>query len=147
MAAKSALQVSETLSYCTSCKMDLNHRVVAMQGDRIAKVQCMTCKKEHQYRAPKGVKDPSKAIVAKEKKSKAKAEAPAVDHSVEAEWRKLMVQHKDTPVRAYSAKTAFALGDKIKHVMFGEGVVNKLIYPNKVEVVFQTDVKVLIHGA
>ena len=50
----------ETLAYCTSCKMDLNHIIVAMKGDRIAKVQCLTCKKEHNFRAPKGATEPPK---------------------------------------------------------------------------------------
>ena len=43
-------------------------------------------------------------------------------------------------------KVLVALADKIKHPTFGEGIVNKLIYPNKVEVIFQSDVKILIHA-
>ncbi|OFZ54089.1 MAG: hypothetical protein A2428_13190 [Bdellovibrionales bacterium RIFOXYC1_FULL_54_43] len=129
----------EALSYCTSCKMDLNHVIVAMKGDRIAKVQCLTCKKEHVYRAPKGVTTPP---VKKSKKKE--AESPAT--SVEAEWQKLMTAHKDTPIKAYSMKGQFGLGDRLKHPTFGEGIVGKLIYPNKLEVIFQTDIKVLIHG-
>src|SRR2546423_7914991 len=77
----------ETLSYCTSCKMDLNHVIVAMKGDRIAKVQCLTCKKEHVYRAAKGVTEPAK------KRKKAADAAAAAATSVEAEWEKLMAQH------------------------------------------------------
>jgi hypothetical protein len=135
----------EALSYCTSCKMDLNHVVVAMQGDRIARVQCKTCKKEHAYKAPKGVTDPAKgkaaAAAKREKKAAEKESAP-----VELEWEKLMAQHKNAPVRSYGTKTQFALGDRLSHPTFGEGIVNKLIYPNKCEVIFRTDVKVLIHG-
>jgi len=131
----------ETLSYCTSCKMDLNHIIVAMKGDRIAKVQCLTCKKEHVYRAPKGITEPPK------KKGKKKSEAgEKTDTSVEAEWLKLMETHKDLPFKAYSMKGHFALGDKINHPNFGEGIVGKLIYPNKLEVIFKNDIKVLIHG-
>jgi hypothetical protein len=50
------------------------------------------------------------------------------------------------PLRSYSMKGQFALGDKISHPNFGDGIIGKLIYPNKVEVIFRTDVKVLIHG-
>lgn len=63
----------ETLAYCTSCKMDLNHVIVAMKGDRIAKVQCLTCKKEHAYKAAKGVTEPT----AKKAKKQTKAEVAA----------------------------------------------------------------------
>ena len=48
----------DTLAYCGSCKMDLSHTIMAMQGDRVIRVQCRTCKKEHTYKAPKGVTDP-----------------------------------------------------------------------------------------
>lgn len=125
--------------------MDLNHVIAAMQGDRIARVQCRTCKKEHAYKAPKGVTDPAKGkAAAAARREKAAAQPQA--NPVELEWEKLMAQSKNTPVRQYGAKTQFALGDRLAHPTFGEGIVNKLIYPNKCEVIFRHDVKVLIHG-
>ena len=63
-----------------------------------------------------------------------------------SEWEKLMATHKDAPVKSYSMKSSFALGDKLNHPSFGDGIVGKLIYPNKLEVIFRHDVKVLIHG-
>src|ERR1700747_3688973 len=85
----------EALAYCTSWKMDLNHIVVAMKGDRIAKVQCLTCKKEHVYKAPKGVTEPGATppgAPKKTRKTKKSAEQVAADTatSIEAEWQKLM---------------------------------------------------------
>jgi hypothetical protein len=136
----------ETLAYCTSCKMDLNHIIVAMKGDRIAKVQCLTCKKEHAYKAAKGVNEPGKAVKATRTSKKKAAAEEEVCHSIEAEWQKLMLAHKDAPTKGYSTKANFGLGDKINHPTFGDGIVGKLIYPNKIEVIFQMDVKVLIHG-
>lgn len=132
----------ETLAYCTSCKMDLGHMVVAMKGDRIAKAQCKTCKKEHAYKAPKGVKEPGKAT-RKTKASKAKEDQGS---PIEVEWEKLMNAHKDAAFKPYGTKKSFALGDKIRHPTFGDGIVGRLIYPNKLEVIFRTDVKTLIHA-
>jgi hypothetical protein len=134
----------EALSYCTSCKMDLNHTIVALKGDRNAKVMCLTCKKEHVYRAPKGITEPGQAKPKATRKKKKEAEVETV--SVEAEWEKLMLAHKDAPLKSYNTKGNFALGDKLSHPTFGDGIVGKLIYPNKLEVIFRTDVKVLIHG-
>ena len=122
--------------------MDLNHVIVALKGDRIAKVQCLTCKKEHAFKAAKGQGEPK---VTKKKKS-AEAAEEAASHSIEAEWEKLMATHRDAPSKSYNTKGQFGLGDKINHPTFGEGIVGKLIYPNKLEVIFRTDVKVLIHG-
>src|SRR3954466_4574889 len=90
---------SETLAYCTSCKMDLNSVVVAMKGDRVAKVQCLTCKKEHVYKAPKGIDTPAKAKRASKKKEAAEE---AAAHSIEVEWEKLMSSHRDAPSKGYS---------------------------------------------
>jgi hypothetical protein len=136
----------EALAYCTSCKMDLAHMIVAMKGDRIAKAQCQTCKKEHAYKAPKGVTEPGKAPKSARARKKAEAQAEEAAHSIEAEWQKLMLTHKEAPMKPYSMKGKFGLGDKIAHPNFGEGIVGKLIYPNKIEVIFQMDMKVLIHG-
>jgi hypothetical protein len=131
----------EAIAYCTSCKMDLNSVIVAMKGDRIAKVQCLTCKKEHVYKAPKGATEPK----AKKPRKKA-ADAAPEGNPIEAEWEKLMATHKDTPIKPYTTKGAFLLGDKINHPNFGDGIIGKLIYPNKIEVIFRTDLKILIYG-
>ena len=147
--ARAVSVASETLSFCTSCKMDLNHIIVAMKGDRIAKVQCLTCKKEHAYRAPKGATEPGSAKPAKTRASKASKSSHGdseSNHSIEIEWEKLMSAHKDAPVKPYSTKGQFALGDRLHHPTFGDGIVGKLIYPNKLEVIFRMDVKILIHA-
>ncbi len=135
----------EALAYCTSCKMDLNHVIVAMKGDLIARVQCRTCKKDHAYKAPKGVSEPTEKPEKKAKAAKKAAEAE-IDHSIQAEWQKLMVAHKNAPLKPYGAKSHFVLGDKINHPTFGHGIVNRLIYPNKIEIIFEHDMKVLIHA-
>jgi hypothetical protein len=122
--------------------MDLNHIIVALKGDRIAKVQCLTCKKEHVYRVAKGATEPQ----AKSTRSKKAVAEESQSSSIEAEWNKLMAAHKDLPVKSYSTRGHFGLGDKLNHPTFGDGIVGKLIYPNKLEVIFQTDVKILIYG-
>jgi hypothetical protein len=126
--------------------MDLGAVIVAMKGDRIAKVQCLTCKKEHVYKAPKGVDTPSAAPKAKRASKKKEAAEAEAAQSIEAEWEKLMASHKDAPTKQYNTKGHFILGDKIHHATFGDGIVGKLIYPNKLEVIFRTDLKVLIYA-
>ncbi len=133
--------------------MDLGHTIMAMKGDRIAKAQCRTCKKDHAYKPPKGITEPDKegtattpAAAKKTRGGSKKAAADAAGSPVELEWEKLMNQHKGNVLKTYGIKVRFDLGDRIKHPTFGDGVVTKHIYPNKIEVVFQMDLKVLIHG-
>ena len=130
----------ETVCFCTRCKIDLAHTVVAMQGDRILKVQCKTCKGFHNYKAAKGVTEASPA------KAKRAPREKAVKHTVEEEWTKLMRENSAKPLKAYSPKTKYITSDRISHPSFGDGVVGKLIHPNKMEIVFQNDVKILIHS-
>lgn len=131
----------DTLSYCTKCKMDLMHVVCAMKGDQVQKVKCHTCGTTHQFRAPKGVTEPPKKKTSK----KAAAEA-ATATSIAEEWKKSLALNSGTPQKKYAPKNPFLLGDRIQHSSFGEGIVQRLIYPNKIEVLFETDVKILIHA-
>jgi len=51
--------------YCPRCKLLMNHRIQALNGDQVAKVLCNTCGSEHPYRhgrTPKR-KDPVKAAL------------------------------------------------------------------------------------
>ena len=50
------------------------------------------------------------------------------------------------PVKNYAANEPFQVGDRLSHPTFGEGVVQKLIFPNKMEIIFRNDIKTLIHA-
>lgn len=138
----------ETLAYCTRCKMDLTHTIASMIGDRIARVHCKTCRSDHNYRAPKGVTEPGAEGTASSAirgtRSAPRERVAAVPVSVA--WQTKMSQFKDRPIQVYSAKSKYQMGDRIKHPTFGDGVVEKTIFPNKVEIIFESDIKVLIHA-
>lgn len=139
----------ETLSYCTRCKMDLTHTIASMIGDRIARVHCKTCRSDHNYRPPKGVTEPgaegtASAAIRGTRSTTPRQRTQAVPVSVA--WQNKMLQFKDRPLQVYSAKSKYQMGDRIRHPSFGEGVVEKTIYPNKVEILFESDIKVLIHS-
>lgn len=131
----------DIIAYCTRCKMDLSHIIVSMQGDRIAKVECKTCRSPRKYRGAKGVNDPT--AVAKRKRS-ASVKADVIP--VEEAWMKLMHQSKGKPMLGYDYKKKYSEGDVITHQSYGDGVVEKILYPNKIQVVFQSDIKTLIHA-
>ena len=130
---------NDILSYCTSCKMDLNHTIVAVQSGRVIRVLCRTCKKTHGFRPPKGAKSPVSAV---KRESSPRARTVGVGD----EWRARKESLGKNPGVSYSPKTSFAVGSKVLHPSFGEGYVEKLIPPNKMEVLFQSDLKVLIHA-
>jgi hypothetical protein len=140
---------SEVLSYCSSCKMDLAATVVAKVGSKIARIQCRTCKKELAYRAPKGISDPTDAPPAKSARRPSTTESALSKKtvSVNEEWKKLMGEAGPKAVRiAYSPKKPLLVGAVVQHPNFGDGLVLKVIFPDKAEVLFEYDVKTLIHS-
>ena len=141
---------NEVLAYCGSCKMDLVAMVVAKVGSKIVKVQCNTCKKERAYKAPKGITEPGQVPAPKKPRKRATSAAEAAEArtvSVEAEWTRLMGEADKAATRVkYTPKTTLKLGDIVQHPSFGDGVVMRLIHPDKAELIFKTDMKLLIHS-
>jgi hypothetical protein len=136
-----AKQVGEdVVAYCTKCKKDLDHVIVALVGEKVKKVLCKTCEKEHVYKAPKGDKAPAKKKTAA-KKAKKKKLTPV------EEWEMAMEQAKDATVKAYAQDGSFGEGEKVDHSTFGQGLVVKLISPNKMEVIFEEGSKFMIRGS
>lgn len=135
----------ELVSYCTRCKMDLSHTIMSMLGGIPSRVLCRTCKSEHNYKAKKGVKEPGGAATGTTLKTRVPRAAKAEQVPVEVEWMKQM-NAAGRPIRSYAANESFTLGDRVSHPTFGEGVVQKLVYPNKMEIIFRMDIKVLIHA-
>ena len=96
-----AKQVGEDIiAYCTKCKKDLDHVIVALVGEKVKKVLCKTCEKEHVYKAPKGDKAPAKKKKTATRAKKAKA-SPA------EEWQIAMEQARDATVKAYALDGSF----------------------------------------
>jgi hypothetical protein len=130
----------DIISYCTRCKMDLVHLIVAMDGEKIKRVLCKTCNKEHAYRLPKeGKGSPAKKRTTRAARSK-KITDPAI------EWEKALEVSKDIPAKCYTFDGSFEAGDRVDHGTFGLGLVNKLIQPNKMEVIFKAGTKLMIRG-
>ena len=136
----------EVISFCTKCRIDLGHVIIAMKGDRIVRVQCKTCRGDHAYKAAKGVTDPSLAPKPKAAGAASGKRATAQKVSIETEWVRLMNENRGKPLKDYGADQKFGVGDRLKHSVFGEGVVTKQIYPRKVEICFSMDLKVLVHA-
>jgi len=139
----------ELVCYCTRCKMDLGHTITSMIGGVPARVLCRTCKSDHNYKPKKGVKEPG-SIAPSRASPGTSARAPRAAKEektvpVELEWMKQM-NASTSPMRTYAADEAFKPGDKVAHPSFGEGIVQKLIFPNKVEVLFRADLKTLIRS-
>lgn len=129
----------DVLSYCSKCKLNLGHTIVAMKdASHIAKVKCNTCKTLHAY------KDPSQSSKVNKTRTKKTASAPSKVVSVSDLWMEKMssTKKKSTP---YAIDGKFHEGDIIDHSKFGPGIVEKVV-DDKIEVVFRHEIKTLVHN-
>ncbi len=110
-------------SYCTRCKLVIDHAIVAMDGESIAKVKCKTCGSAHKYRSAADVKPA---------RTRKRADA---GKTAEMLWEACLSEAKGK-VRAYDMAGKYRVGDIVVHNTFGKGVVRKLYY-NKCNVLFK----------
>jgi len=125
-------------SLCRKCG-DVWHVVVAMDGSKVIKVQCKQCNGVHRPKAlSSAAKAPKTAKAAPVTRGSASAQAS------NASARKTRVSSKpelipsnpDKAIQDYSPKLAFELGDTVRHKSFGNGVVQGLPSPGKMDVYF-----------
>jgi hypothetical protein len=119
-------------AFCTRCKMELGHTVLAMVGTKPARVRCNTCQGEHNYRGS-SAPTPRRATAATREK-------PQV-----TSWEALLANKDLSRARTYSAKEKFAEDEVLNHPIFGIGLVQE-VRGDKIQVAFKADVKTLVHG-
>jgi hypothetical protein len=151
MSAKPLRAGGEVDSYCTKCRLVLNHRIIAMVGPKPRKVECSTCGSHHLYRAnPPGAREPAEAGA-----GRSEPRAPRVSHVTRAEaarqdrektWEKATVGKAVTDFRRYTVSATFREGDLVRHSKFGDGFVTRIVDAGKVEVMFKDETRMLAQG-
>jgi DNA-directed RNA polymerase subunit M/transcription elongation factor TFIIS len=129
----------DVLSFCTKCKLNLGHTIVAMKDAKsIAKVKCNTCGTQQSF------KDPSTSSNKQSKtRTKKTSSKPSKVISVADLWMEKMsnTKKKSTP---YAMDGKFVVGDIIDHSKFGPGIVENVV-DDKIEVIFRHEIKTLVH--
>lgn len=124
---------------CKKCATDRYHTVLALPTETSAKLECEVCKAKSTWKAPKAAKAKT-AKVSRPRVDKAAAAASA--HA--AEYEKLMSEAEGSAGK-YSMKSKFEKDFKLEHPTFGTGVI-RTVQPDKIEVVFQDQVRNLVHN-
>jgi hypothetical protein len=135
---------SEVDAWCTKCKMDLNHRVIAMEGDKIKRVECLTCRGHHNYRRPKSAEPEPKRRSTSKKKKRAAKKAAVPDYR--KLWEEAIMGRSPDDFTKYTITGNFEVGDLVRHKKFGDGVVAEIIEGGKIQVIFEPGPKTLVYG-
>ena len=145
---------SEIDAYCTSCKADKMHRIIAMLGTAPKKVECLSCKGHHLYRPTAAQKE---AAAAHKRASRADRSStvkvkprlsgigpvPRVKEDLSVTWEKAVTGKGFNDFKVYRMDLTFAKGEVIRHAKFGEGVVTQVVETDKCEILFKDGLKML----
>jgi hypothetical protein len=132
-------------AWCTRCKMDLTHRIVAVANNKPAKAECRTCYTVHVYRAPRNTptaladRDAAARSSGVPRATSTRAKAAPIEHVA-------LVPPKDARVHAYRMTERFTKDQWISHKTFGIGLVVNEVGADKIEVRFDGGPRVLVHG-
>jgi len=127
-------------SWCGKCKLVLAHTIEAMVGDKPVRVHCNTCKSQHSYK-------PNPPAARKARASAASDGSTVPPTKVRMSRYQSLLKAKDTAVpKAYSPKDKYETGDVLEHPTFGRGVTTAIKDGTKIEVLFESGSKTLVHG-
>ena len=146
-------------AYCTSCKADRTHRIIALDrdGKTPKKVECLSCKGHHLFRLTQAQKD---AAAAHKRASRGDKSAPAApsrsggakshaaaskkrEEDQVASWDRAVVGKDYAAFKPYRIDQSFAKNDLVRHSKFGDGVVLTVLDAAKVEVLFRDGPRML----
>jgi hypothetical protein len=147
---------SEIDAWCTSCRLTLNHRVVAMVAGVPKRVLCLTCNKQHNFRRPKadGANESSPASSklasgktgSASKSSKKSSAITPKSPSPAREWQTNVADRDSAEFVPYSIHTTFEPGQLVSHPKFGSGYVKETLQAQKLCILFKDGPRTLVHG-
>lgn len=169
MSTKKPRTGGEIDSWCTKCKLDLTHRIIAMVGDVVKKVECKTCGSHHLYRPPKSERDRAVAAKAAAREAReagrpapstssssssspsrasgrASSSAAARERDLVTAWEKSIAGQPSTAFKPYRITLVLSEGELVRHSKFGDGVVARVLDPGKVEILFKDGLRMMAHG-
>ena len=133
-------------SRCPRCKEETIHRVVAMMTGSVHLVLCTRCNSQHRHRG--SLRGSKKVAWPTERQAKVllkyRAAKEPTSQALLQQWQAMKESAGETEPVAYDQRQAYTQGQAVQHSVFGLGFVRKLTGPNKMEVVFADQVKVLV---
>ncbi|MCK6590488.1 MAG: hypothetical protein HUU21_28435 [Polyangiaceae bacterium] len=159
MTTKKPKTGGEIDAYCTKCRLDLLHRIIAMVGDSVKKVECKTCGSHHLYRRPKSERDERMRML--ESKRAGADQKPREGRTTAAErltaaqkaerdqttaWEKAIAGQPSTAFKPYRITLTLSQGELVRHPKFGDGVVARVIDRGKAEILFKDGPRTMAHG-
>jgi hypothetical protein len=144
---------SEIDAWCTKCKMDLGHRIIAMVENRPKRVICQTCGSQHNYHSPRNEPrggivrhSPSGASTSTDKpRVPSQTQRARAEQDRMREWELKVLGKPATVFTRYTIEHTFSAGALLLHKKFGEGFVSEVLEDSKIVVMFREGPRTLVH--
>jgi hypothetical protein len=118
-----------------------------MVGEKIVRVECNTCRGVHAYHPVKVPKEPAVRKAAAQKQAAAPRKTKAdPEAAARAEWEALQPVMDSALAIPYDMNRTYRVKNLLFHPNFGLGIVQLVLPPNKIEVLFQCGKKRLRCG-
>lgn len=140
---------SEIDAYCTKCRMDLGHRIVAMVGTAPKRVECQTCGSHHNYRPPKTAAkrhNSAKTRSTRKTPSQRATQTAKAEADRRSEWERRVLGQATAAFTRFKITETFAPDQLVIHKKFGEGYVLEVLEDDKVSIMFADGAKTLVHS-
>jgi hypothetical protein len=150
--AKPLRVAGEVDSWCTRCRLILNHRIVSMKTGKAHQVECLTCRAQHLWRPNTPGEKPGTSDGGGNRQ---RASSPgggsrptrsSAPPRHQQQWEKAIAGRGVSDFKAYSVAASFREGDLLRHKKFGDGLVTRVIDAHKVEVLFRDESRTLAQG-
>jgi len=147
---------SEIDAWCTRCRMDLGHRIIALVAGVPKRVICQTCGGEHAYHAPHSAPAKPGVFIRRNGAPTTEKKAPAgvrvaqkarVEKERYDAWAGRTLGRTVDAFKRYSMEQTLKPGDLVLHPKFGEGYVEAVREDGKVSVMFRDGARTLAHRA
>ena len=131
--------------WCTKCRLQLGHTIIAMVDNAPAKVKCNTCNSQHNFHAKESGKSrTSPKTSSKSASSSKKIKTQEANYN---DYTSRLAGHDLSTAQKYSLGGNFKKDEIIDHFKFGVGIVLSVIQSNKIEILFKDGLKILIQNS
>lgn len=129
--------------FCKKCDADRYHVVLAHTSATSAKIKCEICGSQKAYSLPKAQTRTGKPLTgAAAKKREQTMNSRKSSHRNEYD---MLMSNEKAETASYNMKSKFEKNTKLQHPKFGMGFIKEALN-DKIEVVFEDEVRTLIHN-
>ncbi len=125
-------------AWCTKCKLELGHTIIAIVDNVPKKVKCNTCDAQHTFRA--------KPFKRSRTQSKSPTRKTRSKETTYEEYISRLRGVDPANSRKYNTKGNFEKDEIIYHLSFGIGIVLSVIRVNKIKILFKDGPRLLIQN-